>query len=149
MGHEAINFGMSELGDALNDELARTNLVNAFMSLQNLARNQADLLEKFSPSVRKRVEILKEIQGQYDELEAKFMEEKAAVVAKYQKLYEPLQAKRCDIVNGEAEGKDAEEILGVPDFWLTALKNNPVVGEAIQPIYDLEKEHKRKGRYNA
>ncbi|OMO76651.1 Nucleosome assembly protein (NAP) [Corchorus capsularis] len=133
MGHEAINFGMSELGNALNDELAQTNLINALMSLQNLARNQADLLEKFPPSVRKRVEILKEIQGQYDELEAKFMEERAAVLAKYQKLYEPLQAKRCDIVNGtEAEGKDdAEEILGVPDFWLTALKNNPVVGEKI------------------
>ncbi|OMP00675.1 Nucleosome assembly protein (NAP) [Corchorus olitorius] len=70
MGHEAINnVDMSELGDDLNDELARTGLINALMRLQNLAKKQADALQKLSPSVRKRVEILREIQGQRDELE--------------------------------------------------------------------------------
>lgn len=32
-------------------------------------------------------------QGQHDELEAKFFEERAALEAKYQKLYEPLYSK--------------------------------------------------------
>jgi len=32
-------------------------------------------------------------QGQHDELEAKFFEERAALEAKYQKLYEPLYVK--------------------------------------------------------
>ncbi|KAI3954203.1 hypothetical protein MKW98_018027, partial [Papaver atlanticum] len=33
------------------------------------------------------------LEGQHDELEAKFFEETAALEAKYQKLYEPLYAK--------------------------------------------------------
>lgn len=33
------------------------------------------------------------LQGQHDELEAKFFEERAALEAKYQKLYEPLYTK--------------------------------------------------------
>lgn len=34
-------------------------------------------------------------QSQHDELEAKFMEERAALEAKYQKLYQPLYTKVC------------------------------------------------------
>jgi nucleosome assembly protein 1-like 1 len=63
------------------------------------------------------------IQGQHDEIELKFFEERAALEAKYQKLYEPLYTKRYNIVNGvvevdggndepasenAAEGKDAD-----------------------------------------
>ena len=33
------------------------------------------------------------MQGKHDELEAKFFEERAALEAKYQKLYEPLYSK--------------------------------------------------------
>lgn len=33
------------------------------------------------------------LQGQHDELEKKFFEERAALEAKYQKLYEPLYTK--------------------------------------------------------
>lgn len=33
------------------------------------------------------------VQGQHDELEAKFLEERAALEAKYQKLYQPLYTK--------------------------------------------------------
>lgn len=135
---------MPDLGDALNEE-ARAGLVNALKNkLQNLAGEHTDMLENLSPNVRKRVEVLREIQGQHDELEAKFFEERAALEAKYQKLYGPLYAKRYDIVNGigEAEGtaneaamdqgedKAAEE-KGVPDFWLIAMKNNEVLTEEI------------------
>ncbi|KAG8376162.1 hypothetical protein BUALT_Bualt09G0034500 [Buddleja alternifolia] len=78
---------------------------------------------------------------QHDDLEAKFFEEKAALEAKYQKLYQPLYTKRYDIVNGvvEVEGgttdadpakQDAEE-KGVPDFWLNAMKNNEILAEEI------------------
>ncbi|KAG8487552.1 hypothetical protein CXB51_016162 [Gossypium anomalum] len=166
MSKEANNFNMSDLGDALNEE-ARAGLVNALKNkLQNLAREHTDMLESLSPNVRKRVEVLREIQafdssyfdrvqssmfllhidslGQHDELEAKFFEERAALEAKYQKLYKPLYAKRYDIVNGvaEAEGTtndaamdqkedNAAEEKGVPDFWLTAMKNNDVLSDEI------------------
>ncbi|MBA0789761.1 hypothetical protein Gohar_014452, partial [Gossypium harknessii] len=82
--------------------------------------------------------------GQHDELEAKFFEERAALEAKYQKLYQPFYAKRYDIVNGvaEAEGTtndaamdqkedNAAEEKGVPDFWLTAMKNNDVLSDEV------------------
>jgi len=61
--------------------------------LQNLAGQHSDVLENLTPPVRKRVEFLREIQNQYDEMEAKFFEERAALEAKYQKLYQPLYTK--------------------------------------------------------
>ncbi|XP_039004889.1 nucleosome assembly protein 1;2-like isoform X2 [Hibiscus syriacus] len=138
------NLNLSDLGDALNED-ARADLVNALKNkLQNLSREHTDILERLSPNVKKRVEVLREIQGQHDELEAKFFEERAALEAKYQKLYQPLYAKRYDIVNGvgeaeatsnesamdQGEEKNAEE-KGVPDFWLIAMKNNDVLSEEI------------------
>ncbi|XP_039024298.1 nucleosome assembly protein 1;3-like [Hibiscus syriacus] len=138
------NLNMSDLGDALNED-ARADLVNALKDkLQNLSRDHTDILESLSPNVRKRVEDLREIQGQHDELEAKFFEERAALESKYQKLYQPIYAKRYDIVNGVGEvettsnesamdqGEEkADEEKGVPDFWLTAMKNNDVLSEEI------------------
>ncbi|XP_059456719.1 nucleosome assembly protein 1;4-like [Corylus avellana] len=145
------NFDMSDLGSSLPAAAAalsaedRAGLVNALKDkLQSLAAGHSDILETLSPKVRKRVEVLREIQNQHDELEAKFFEERAALEAKYQKLYEPLYTKRYEIVNGvvEVEGvaneapadkeedKAAEE-KGVPDFWLTAMKTNEVLAEEI------------------
>uniref|UniRef100_A0A804JBV9 Nucleosome assembly protein n=1 Tax=Musa acuminata subsp. malaccensis TaxID=214687 RepID=A0A804JBV9_MUSAM len=125
----------------------RVGLVNALKDkLQSLAGKHTDVLETLSAAVRKRVEVLREIQNQHDELEAKFFEERAVLEAKYQKLYEPLYTKRYEIVNGVvevdgiknessvetlAEDKASEE-KGVPDFWLTALKTNEVLAEEIQ-----------------
>ncbi|MCH96731.1 nucleosome assembly protein 1-like 1-like, partial [Trifolium medium] len=81
--------------------------------------------------------------SKHDELETKFLEERAQLQAKYQKLYEPLYTKRYEIVNGvidvegitnEAavgeENKVAEE-KGVPSFWLTAMKTNETLAEEI------------------
>ncbi|CAL9767403.1 unnamed protein product [Musa acuminata subsp. burmannicoides] len=131
---------------ALSEE-DRAGLVNALKDkLQSLAGKHADVLETLSPVVRKRVEVLRDIQSQHDELEAKFSEERATLEAKYQKLYEPLYTKRYDIVNGvvEVEGlkyESSDEIpaddrtteeKGVPGFWLTAMKTNEVLTEEIQ-----------------
>ncbi|KAI3775116.1 hypothetical protein L1987_49684 [Smallanthus sonchifolius] len=126
-------------------EVDRAGLVNALKNqLQNLAGQHSDVLENLSPTVRKRVEVLRDIQSEHDELEAKFFEERAALELKYQKLYEPLYAKRYDIVNGvvevdglkdeaateKADG-DTKEDKGVPDFWLTAMKTNEILAEEI------------------
>ncbi|KAK7261700.1 hypothetical protein RIF29_28017 [Crotalaria pallida] len=122
----------------------RAGLVNALKDkLQFLAGQHVDVLETLSPQVRQRVEVLKELQNQHDELEAKFLEERAELEAKYQKLYEPLYTKRYEIVNGvvevegitneavtEEENKATEE-KGVPNFWLTAMKSNEVLTEEI------------------
>ncbi|XP_022715144.1 nucleosome assembly protein 1;4-like [Durio zibethinus] len=147
----ADNLDVSDLGAALPAAAAalsaedRAGLVNALKNkLQNLAGQHTDILETLSPNVRKRVEILREIQSEHDELEKKFFEERAALEAKYQKLYEPLYTKRYEIVNGlvKVEGETNEAVMdkegdkgveekGVPDFWLTAMKTNEVLAEEI------------------
>ncbi|XP_045787503.1 nucleosome assembly protein 1;2-like isoform X1 [Trifolium pratense] len=135
-------FNIADLSSAALNEEDRADLVNALKSkIQSLAGQHSDVLESLSPVVRKRVEVLREIQGEHDELEAKFLEERAALEAKYQILYQPLYLKRFDIVNGvsEVEGVTAEatadtaeaEEKGVPSFWLNAMKNNDVLAEEI------------------
>ncbi|XP_056166689.1 nucleosome assembly protein 1;3-like isoform X2 [Syzygium oleosum] len=144
MSNAKENFNMADLTAALNDE-DRAGLVNALKDkLQTLAGQHSDVLESLAPNVRKRVEVLREIQSQHDELEAKFFEERAALEAKYQKLYQPLYTKRYDIVNGvvevegvtnepakEQEEDKADEEKGVPNFWVAAMKNNEVLAEEI------------------
>ncbi|KAL5768597.1 hypothetical protein ACOSQ2_015380 [Xanthoceras sorbifolium] len=138
------NFTMADLSASLNEE-DRAGLVNVLKDkLSTLAGQHSDILESLTPKVKKRVEVLREIQSQHDELEAKFFEERAALEAKYQKLYQPLYSKRYEIVNGvtEVEGNSNEAAMdqeedkateekGVPDFWLTAMKNNEVLSEEI------------------
>ncbi|RDX97037.1 Nucleosome assembly protein 1;3, partial [Mucuna pruriens] len=141
MSNDKDTFSVADLTSALNEE-NRADLVNALKSkIQSLAGQHSDILESLSPNVRKRVEVLREIQSQHDELEAKFFEERAALEAKYQKLYQPLYTKRHDIVNGvtEVEGavnetatdNEEDKEKGVPAFWLTAMKNNEVLAEEI------------------
>lgn len=125
----------------------RAGLINALKNkLQNLALEHSDIFERLSPRVRKRVDALKELQGQHDELKAKFLEEKAALEAKYHKLYEPLYTKRYEIVNGivEVEGVSVAPVdqgdnkgtgdgtdKGIPNFWLTAMLNNEILVDEI------------------
>lgn len=145
MSNPKDNFNVADLSAALNAG-DRADLVNVLKNkLQDLTGKHTNLLENLSPNVRKRVEVLREIQTQHDELEAKFFEERAALEAKYQKLYQPLYTKRFDIVNGvvevdgavtEVPAVDQEEDKaavekGVPDFWFTAMKNNDVLAEEI------------------
>ncbi|XP_019173464.1 PREDICTED: nucleosome assembly protein 1;2-like isoform X2 [Ipomoea nil] len=144
MANAKDNFSMSDLNAALNSE-EKADLVNVLKNkLQDLTGQHSNVLESLSPDVRERVEFLREIQTQHDELEAKFLEERAALEAKYQKLYQPLYTKRYEIVNGivEVEGEKAEAVSmdqeddktaekGVPHFWVTAMKNNEVLAEEI------------------
>ncbi|KAM0969831.1 hypothetical protein ACFX13_018292 [Malus domestica] len=138
MSSDKDNINMSDLSSGALNDVDRAGLVNALKNkIESLAGQHSDILESLSPVVRKRVDT------QHDELEAKFFEERAALEAKYQKLYQPLYTKRYEIVNGvveaegvtneaatDEEGKDSEE-KGVPDFWLNAMKNNEVLAEEI------------------
>nr|XP_043628230.1 nucleosome assembly protein 1;2-like [Erigeron canadensis] len=137
-------FNMADLASGLNAE-DRADLVNALKSkLENLSEQHPDILDTLSSKVRQRVVVLKDLQSQHDELEAKYFEEKAELEAKYLKLYEPLYAKRYEIVNGltEVEGASNDDLVdkentesvedkGVPNFWLTAMKANEVLADEI------------------
>ncbi|GAB4850529.1 Nucleosome assembly protein 1.4 [Ancistrocladus abbreviatus] len=133
MSENEEQFDMSEIAAnlpaaaaALSEE-DRAGLVNVLKSkLQNVAGQHTDILETLPLNVRKRVEVLRELQSQHDELEAKFLEERASLEAKYQKFYEPLYTKKMYVLN---ELLDVEK--GVPNFWLTAMKMNEVLVEEI------------------
>ncbi|KVH02507.1 Nucleosome assembly protein (NAP) [Cynara cardunculus var. scolymus] len=144
-------FNMTDLSSTLPAATAalsaedRAGLVNALKSkLDDLTGQHPDFLDTLSANARQRVGVLKDLQNQHDELEAKYIEERAELEAKYLKLYEPLYAKRYEIVNGltEVEGvlkdtlvdKENNELAGdkgVPNFWLTAMKSNEVLADEI------------------
>ncbi|XP_016446057.1 nucleosome assembly protein 1;4-like [Nicotiana tabacum] len=120
----------------------RADLVNAIKTkLHDLAKDHSGFLEKLPPNIRKRVDVLREIQGQYDELEGQFLEERAALEAKFQKLYEPIYSKRYEIVNGVVEAENEGTVdketnesagdKGIPHFWLLAMKNNEAISKEI------------------
>ncbi|XP_047317749.1 nucleosome assembly protein 1;4-like [Impatiens glandulifera] len=124
----------------------REGLVNDLKkTILELADKKLEILDDLTPNVRKRVEYLRELQSQHDELKTKFVEERIILEAKYEKLYEPLYAKRSGVLIGtievdgvtnegkKDEDKEAEE-KGVPSFWLIAMKNNEVLAEEITEL---------------
>ncbi|XP_024198699.1 probable disease resistance protein At4g27220 [Rosa chinensis] len=125
------------------NDLRHLRMSKDLNSINLTGQHTMDILESLPHNVRKRVEFMREIESQRDELEAKLFKEKAELEAKYQKLYQNLYSKRYLIVNGvvETEGVATETITdhenktakerGVPDFWLNALKNNAVLAKEI------------------
>jgi len=98
--------------------------------------------------VQRRVRALKNNHKDYLALDKQYRDEVTALDRKYQKLYAPLYSKRASIASGDyeptdaeahiegeepvkAEDKEVKDIKGIPDFWLTAIKNNPAVGQTV------------------
>ncbi|KAL5822514.1 hypothetical protein ACOSQ4_020414 [Xanthoceras sorbifolium] len=127
--------------------LSAENPARSLIAQKKLENRHAAVLETLSPNARNRVEVLGQIQSQREEVEKKYFDERSALKAKYEKLYEPYYSKRCEIVNGivEVEGVvdgDKEEDdkatkeKGVPNFWLTAMKTNEVLAKETYPMSD-------------
>lgn len=108
--------------------------------------------------VRRRVTGLKGIQKDHSKLEAEFQEEVLQLEKKYFAKFTPLYEKRAKIVNGQSEPTDAEieagksededeegapkpeeqdeaesteAAAGIPEFWLSAMKNQISLAELI------------------
>ncbi|KAI0446606.1 NAP-domain-containing protein [Xylaria telfairii] len=126
--------------------------------LGSLVGRSSGYIESLPASVRRRVAGLKGIQKDHSKLEAEFQEEVLQLEKKYFAKFTPLYEKRAHIVNGkaeptdeeveageeededkEAEGKadqlekssDATEVSGIPEFWLSAMKNQISLAEMI------------------
>lgn len=117
--------------------------------------------EPLPAAVQRRINGLKFLQSKHTELEGKFQEEVLALEKKYLELYRPYYDKRAEVVAGkyepteeevaigakvdedsddeqepaaekiEEDKEDEENVAGIPEFWLTALKTHPQVGETI------------------
>lgn len=126
--------------------------------LGKLVGRSSGYIESLPASVRHRITGLRGVQKEHSKLEAQFQEEVLQLEKKYFAKFTPLYEKRAKIVNGLEEptdgdvaaGKDdgesdaddeaakekkkeepAEPMKGVPEFWLSAMKNNVLLAETI------------------
>lgn len=126
--------------------------------LSSLVGQSSGYVESLPTPVRRRVAGLKGVQRDHSKLEAEFQEEVLQLEKKYFEKFTPLYQKRAAIVNGTAEpteeeikageeDEDEEEkdeseaavkpeettdaITGIPEFWLSAMKNQISLAEMI------------------
>ncbi|KAM3500124.1 hypothetical protein MY10362_006687 [Beauveria mimosiformis] len=128
--------------------------------LGSLIGRSSGYIESLPPTVRRRVSGLRAIQKDHAKLEAEFQEEVLQLEKKYFAKFTPLYEKRSAIVNGQAEptedeikaGEDEnfevqpkatetdeegikldipENVAGIPEFWLSAMKNQVTFAEII------------------
>lgn len=125
--------------------------------LGQLVGRSSGYIESLHPSVRRRVAGLKGIQKEHSKLEAQFQEEVLELEKKYFGKFTPLYQRRSTIINGDIEpteaeieaGKEDEEsdeeeteeepkkeeegeaTNGIPEFWLSAMKNQISLAEMI------------------
>ncbi|KAF7303532.1 NAP-domain-containing protein [Mycena indigotica] len=125
--------------------------------LAGLVGRSSGYVESLPVPVRRNVEGLKGIQIKQTELQNQYKRECLELERKYLELQKPLYARRHEIIIGtssatteEIEAGDAaakaedsdyesvpaatdddEAVKGIPDFWLTALRNHPGLAELI------------------
>lgn len=128
--------------------------------LGSLIGRSSGYIESLPSDVKRRLNGLKYLQTKHAELETQFQEEILELEKKYLELYRPLYEKRTSIVVGKLEPtdeevaigekvdaeeneedaaeeedkkekEDEEKVTGIPEFWLTALKNHPQFSEII------------------
>lgn len=128
--------------------------------LGSLVGQSSGYIESLPAPVRRRVAGLKGIQKDHSKLEAEFQEEVLQLEKKYFAKFSPLYQKRAGIINGAAEpteeevkaGEEDEEedeeeagegakpetksdipdnVAGIPEFWLSAMKNQISLAEMI------------------
>lgn len=127
--------------------------------LGTLVGRSSGYVESLPAPVRRRVAGLKGVQKDHAKLEGEFQEEVLQLEKKYFAKYTPLYEKRAKIVNGASEPTDSEvnageqgedggtgdgaksepadggqasvEMAGIPEFWLSAMKNQVSLAELI------------------
>merc|ERR1711939_694990 len=121
--------------------------------LGSLVGRSSGYVESLPAPVRRRVAGLKGVQKEHSKLEAEFQEEVLELEKKYFAKFTPLYQKRATIINGTAEPTEAEikageedeevddepvekseeasDVKGIPEFWLSAMKNQVSLAEMI------------------
>jgi nucleosome assembly protein 1-like 1 len=133
--------------------------------LGSLVGRSSGYIESLPTPVRRRVAGLKGVQKEHSKLEAEFQEEVLQLEKKYFAKFTPLYEKRAKIVNGateptedeikageeDDEEEDAEKtteqedvsegITGIPEFWLSAMKNQVSLAEMITDRDEVALKH--------
>ena len=110
------------------------------------------ITEGLPPYMKLRVEELKDIHNEREELMKEYLAERATMEAKYQQLSQPLYERRKDVILGKMDEQissvnEAEEFAvnadtdyiekGIPQFWACAIHQMPVT-EGIVSEKDIE-----------
>ena len=122
-----------------------------------MAGQQSGYLASLPASIRKRLDALKNLQKKNEVIEKELQKEIHELEKKYFEQHKPIYEKRQEIVNGayepteeectrtEKDLEDEDELppppaesegeptKGVPEFWLTCLKNLPPLQDVITP----------------
>jgi nucleosome assembly protein 1-like 1 len=127
--------------------------------LGGLIGRSSGYIESLPAEVKRRVAGLKGIQKEHSKLEAEFQDEVLQLEKKYFAKFTPLYEQRSKIVNGNVEPteqqvaageedddsdeeekpkeekpkeeKSTEKVSGIPEFWLSAMKNQVSLAEMI------------------
>ncbi|KAI4165811.1 MAG: hypothetical protein LQ342_000754 [Letrouitia transgressa] len=125
--------------------------------LGTLVGRSSGYIESLPAPVRRRVAGLKGVQKDHSKLEVQFQEEVLQLEKKYFAKFSPLYEKRAQIVNGLVEPSEEEvkagepeetdeelsktesadddkastNMTGIPEFWLSAMKNQVSLAELI------------------
>lgn len=127
--------------------------------LGSLVGRSSGYIESLPASVRRRVAGLKGVQKEHSKLEVELQEAILNLEKQYLAKFNPLYEKRAKIVNGLTEPTDAEvkagerveegdeneatkptdtgdgqtseNLTGIPEFWLSAMKNHVSLAELI------------------
>lgn len=131
--------------------------------LGQLIGRSSGYIESLPAVIRRRITGLKGIQKEHSKLEAEFQEEVLQLEKKYFAKFTPLYEKRSKIVNGveepspaditagTAEGDEIDDSemeedtssvsKGIPEFWLSAMKNSTSLAETITETDEGALEH--------
>lgn len=145
--------------------------------LGGLVGQSSGYIESLPANVRRRVAGLKGVQKEHSKLDAEMQKEILELEKKYFAKFTPLYEKRAAIVNGKSEPTDQEvtageeestdeegkpsiktepaededdtPMTGIPEFWLSAMKNEPSLAgwiterdeEALKHLADIRMEY--------
>lgn len=148
--------------------------------LGSLVGRSSGYIESLPSSVRRRVAGLKGVQKEHAKLEIAFQEEVLKLEKQYWSKFNPLYEKRAKIINGAAEPTEEEvkageqpededtdeaikaeypeqepqneNLAGIPEFWLSAMKNHISLAElitsgdeaALKSLTDIRMEYLEK-----
>ncbi|GAO52823.1 hypothetical protein G7K_6890-t1 [Saitoella complicata NRRL Y-17804] len=136
--------------------------------LGSLVGRSSGYVESLPPAVRRRILGLKGIQEKHAKLEAEFQAEILELEKKFLEKYKPLYETRAKVVAGKEEATDedvavgkevteddeeeeeeeeeeeqteAAKVKGIPEFWLTAMRNVLSLAEIITPADEAALGH--------
>ena len=108
------------------------------LTLSKTSQHTSDFLESLPPNLASRVRQLLGIQARYSQLMEQYRHEALQLEKKYLSLYTPLYTERREIIDTPYPvaadfGPAVSTLTGLPEFWLTAIRNNSMTSDMITP----------------